>query len=1184
MDSDSATAQLAARADVRVANLRAKVAKPDPSLYAKLDGSIKKNTSLIKKLKAGITASQAAALKKEVLSLKLEKYVEEVAASIADASYKTSADVWAAVEICSLIHQRFPEFSPLLTANVAKALGPPPNTAGLSPEQRDREEAARVSRQRSSLRLITELYLVGIAEDAPKAKDGGLIVGILADMFSKDKTHANLPIVVAFAKYFGTYFFDKQPQDSADGDAAATSAAAAAAAASDAPSSALSTEQLDQLVQAAVRSRVRQIVAAYFDSLKTHLIRDHQRIRRMEKSNSDAFIARGEILEDRQDNYEKASKAYEKLRAGVETLSACLGVDMPELPEEENETRMGIGISISDGKSGRGESDFKAGIWEDEDAKAFYEKILDLQHQVPGILLGGKAKAPGNGTSPNAAIPAADSQVVVTDIADNDDAEAVSKDASSDRRESIDKGADEASNVDDKEDAEKKDEDEEEDEDEAEDGGDTFEAASSKLALESILLRLPNCLNRDAIDQLAIEFAYQNNKGSRRKLIKALLAVPRQRLELLPYYSRLIATLNPYMPDIGTMVVAELGSSFNYHQRKKNQVFVEEKIKNARFIAELTKFRITPTHTVFHCIKVLLDDLTHHNIEILCNLLESSGRFLFRNPETNVRMANFIEILQRKKNVQNVETRYAFMIDNAIYETNPPEVAAAAKKEREPIVLFLHKLIYKDLTISGSRQALALLCKANWNDALVRTTLNKMFIKVWKVKYSNLNAMAFLASELSRFYPDFGVEIVDAVLEEVRVGLELNIFKHNQRRLSVAKYLGELYNYRMIDSHVVFETLYLLLRFGHENGVPLPSNPSPLDAPHDFFRLRLACTVLDTCGQHFVKGGPIGRKLDDYLAFLQMYLFTKVTPVPMDVEFFVTETLELLKPDLRFCETYEEAVAAVNRIAAEQMKALQDAQAAAAAAAAADQSVAAGSLTGQPTAGATADDAEDVEPDEESDFYGEESLAMDGDSNSDVSDSEDDEIDEDAEGDEDDEDDDLEEDDEDGRDDQFMGDEDEDDEVIVHLQTPVVTEEDYEFEQEYNRMMQESLESRKGDRKIASFDAPIPIRRNLQSGAGGDAGESQVEAGQIAFTVLTKRGNKQQTRTMALPTDSSLAISTLSKQQAEQEEKTRLKELVLGYEERERNLFLQQSRFGAVRGGRGRGRGSHRVIWSSSSR
>lgn len=42
----------------------------------------------------------------------------------------------------------------------------------------------------------------------------------------------------------------------------------------------------------------------------------------------------------------------------------------------------------------------------------------------------------------------------------------------------------------------------------------------------------------------------------------------------------------------------------------------------------------------------------------------------------------------------------------------------------------------------------------------------------------------------------------------------MNHPKYNQRRVSGVKYLGELYNYRMLESAVVFKTLYSFITFG----------------------------------------------------------------------------------------------------------------------------------------------------------------------------------------------------------------------------------------------------------------------------------------------------------------------------------------------------------------------------------
>ena len=76
--------------------------------------------------------------------------------------------------------------------------------------------------------------------------------------------------------------------------------------------------------------------------------------------------------------------------------------------------------------------------------------------------------------------------------------------------------------------------------------------------VDLLLMRMPESTNRDLIDQIAVEFIFLNSKASRNRLLKKLLDVPRNRQDVLPYYSRLIATLNRYIPSIAKTVVEEV--------------------------------------------------------------------------------------------------------------------------------------------------------------------------------------------------------------------------------------------------------------------------------------------------------------------------------------------------------------------------------------------------------------------------------------------------------------------------------------------------------------------------------------------------------------------------------------------------------------------------------------------------
>ena len=70
-----------------------------------------------------------------------------------------------------------------------------------------------------------------------------------------------------------------------------------------------------------------------------------------------------------------------------------------------------------------------------------------------------------------------------------------------------------------------------------------------------------------------------------------------------------------------------------------------------------------------------------------------------------------------------------------------------------------------------------------------------------------------------------------------------------------------------------------------------------------------------------------------------------------------------------------------------------------------------------------------------------------------------------------------------------------------------------EFDQAFERMMAESLDSRKFERK-AQFDVPLPIRRNQVGGHEplDEVAGSEIEAAPntMAFSLMTKKGNRQQ--------------------------------------------------------------------------
>lgn len=90
-----------------------------------------------------------------------------------------------------------------------------------------------------------------------------------------------------------------------------------------------------------------------------------------------------------------------------------------------------------------------------------------------------------------------------------------------------------------------------------------------------------------------------------------------------------------------------------------------------------------------------------------------------------------------------------------------------------------------------------------------------MFSKPSKVKYGNIHILGILLSAIYRYHPDFVVRVIDNVIESVSFGLEQNDFRFLQRRIAEVKYLGELYNYRMLEHPVIFDVMYRIMTFGY---------------------------------------------------------------------------------------------------------------------------------------------------------------------------------------------------------------------------------------------------------------------------------------------------------------------------------------------------------------------------------
>jgi regulator of nonsense transcripts 2 len=160
---------------------------------------------------------------------------------------------------------------------------------------------------------------------------------------------------------------------------------------------------------------------------------------------------------------------------------------------------------------------------------------------------------------------------------------------------------------------------------------------------------LPECNRREQVDEIAEKFAtnHGSSKNSRKRLLKALFLVPRSRLDLLPFYCRLVTTLDHVYADISTALVTSLQQQFHGQAKYKKNQNIESRMRTARYISELTKFRCAPPIVILNCLAVCIEDFTGYNVEIACCILESCGRFLYRTKHTNPRIVAIMETMTR---------------------------------------------------------------------------------------------------------------------------------------------------------------------------------------------------------------------------------------------------------------------------------------------------------------------------------------------------------------------------------------------------------------------------------------------------------------------------------------------------------------------------------------------------------
>uniref|UniRef100_A0A1I8G8B3 MIF4G domain-containing protein n=1 Tax=Macrostomum lignano TaxID=282301 RepID=A0A1I8G8B3_9PLAT len=621
-----------------------------------------------------------------------------------------------------------------------------------------------------------------------------------------------------------------------------------------------------------------RLLTEYGKRLTSSLTDRAGELSRMDRQNRRILNSKGELSQDRRDAFETCKKEVDRLLGLANQLCNLLGEPAPELPPIESDDLDEEERAVADSLSAPAEADTEAA---EDDEAALERELLEEEEQQAAA----------------AAAPAEPDSVETTD--------ATSTSATA-----------------------QQDDDEESAVLTSQPAAPAQTQTQRQAQLEQFLTALPTLVNRDMIDKAAVEFATGlNSKSARRRLSHAMLTVHRSRSDLLPFYARLAAVLQPVAPEVAQELRQRLQADFRHAFHKKDHTNLESKLKTVRFIGELVKFGLFPLADAAADLKLLIINFSHHSIELACTLLESCGRYLYATPETHLRIKVYLRNLWNKKTKMVTDERLSAMIENAYYSVAPPDANSRRLAKvvlLPPMMQFLQRLLFKDLCNSTVEKVLNLCLRLPWTDPEISQFAVRCFTSVWCIPYSSVHCLASVLAGLAPYQPSVAIAVVDNVLEDIRLGMEINETRLNQRRIACSRYLGELYNYCLVESGLIFNTLHSFISFGvdlSDPTAPEQSSPPPaadyisLDPPEHLLRIRLSCVLLQTCGQYFDTGSN-KKRLDAYLLYLQQYYWSKRRqlvwssedrPFPLDIEYLYTETVDSLRPKFKHANNFQEA-------------------------------------------------------------------------------------------------------------------------------------------------------------------------------------------------------------------------------------------------------------------------------------
>ena len=439
--------------------------------------------------------------------------------------------------------------------------------------------------------------------------------------------------------------------------------------------------------------------------------------------------------------------------------------------------------------------------------------------------------------------------------------------------------------------------------------------SASSDGWSQFLLKFNACSSQEESDNLAVLWfeTQLNSKANRSKLQQQLLK------ESSAYQCRFLATIAPFSKDLVATTVDDL--------KKKSLNMNERAVKT---LGELIKFGLCPLGAGLELLQNFVNDFSPKSAEAAAWFLVSCGRFLVNHPQVGSIVDNLLTRLVKltRSSATHVPAKVVMAVDDAYFQTKPKKLESSLQSTLSPLERYIQYLAEVELYQLSEDELLRLVRGLPWTSerATVESRLKGALLNLGlNANYVKVHCIASLLARLIKYQEAFVIDVIDTIMEQFQLGLEREDFRQAPARIRLARLIGELYAYRLIDSPTVLDLLYQLIGFrtsssfgasehtvllellspklhaideeGESESIHVLMHPGATDEPSwSIVRINLVSAILTTVGEFFLKGKNRTRILR-YLVVFRRYVLQHCSSekLPMRVVYVVNDLFDILQ-------------------------------------------------------------------------------------------------------------------------------------------------------------------------------------------------------------------------------------------------------------------------------------------------